>query len=213
MGQLDNLFGLRRILVAGSPVLDDAGLELFSQTFDLLGGWTVALGEDENHQPTLKLTPPAGGEGDVEGPGTSVDGRIAVWSGTGGDTLADGGTTIATLVAATAAALAAAVAAAAPPIVDINTTTLTLGVTHIGKRLRFTHASGCTVTVPSATFSAEQLVHLYQGAAGQVIVTGSGVTVKLPASKLAKTAEQGAPATLAFVDATHVDMFGQLEAA
>lgn len=36
-----------------------------------------------------------GGSGDVTGPGISVDARIATWNGTGGDTLADGGATIA----------------------------------------------------------------------------------------------------------------------
>lgn len=63
MGALDNLFGLRRLLVGGTPVLDAAGRELFAQTFNLLGGWTVAAGVDAAGKATLELTPPAGGAG------------------------------------------------------------------------------------------------------------------------------------------------------
>lgn len=69
------------------------------------------------------------GEGDVIGPASSVDDRIAVFNGTGGKTLADGGKTIAELVAAdttnaSAIATEAASRAAADTALDDRVDTL-----------------------------------------------------------------------------------------
>lgn len=59
MSALDNLFGLRRLLVDGAPALDPQGREIFAQTFNLIGGWTVAFGVDADGKRTVELTPPA----------------------------------------------------------------------------------------------------------------------------------------------------------
>jgi hypothetical protein len=63
MSALDGLFGLRRLLSDGSPIVGASGREIFAHTFNLLGGWTITEGRDENNKPTVELTPPAGGGG------------------------------------------------------------------------------------------------------------------------------------------------------
>lgn len=107
MGALDNLFGLRRLLLNGAPIVDTAGREVFSQTFNLLGGWTVAIGEDDDGKMTLEIAPPGGGgggTGDVVGPATAVADRVAVFNGTTGKLIKDGGSTIASILASALAA-------------------------------------------------------------------------------------------------------------
>jgi hypothetical protein len=57
MGSLDGLFGLRRLLVNGAPLLDANGVELFRGVWNLLGAWSVTEGVDADNKPTLEIRP------------------------------------------------------------------------------------------------------------------------------------------------------------
>lgn len=84
-------------------------------------------------------------------------------------------------------------------VTTVSTTTYTLGSIDDGTVLKFTHASGCTVTCPNS-FSAGFNVGLLQTTSGQVTcVAASGATI-INRQSFTKTAGQWATASL-LVDA------------
>lgn len=100
------------------------------------------------------------------------------------------------------------------PVVTVSTTTLTLDRdTHVGRYLIFTHASGCTVTVPPDEFTLADEVHLRSATDGTVTVSeGAGVTIQFAdiyADPLTLYGN-GATATVKIVGTNVWDIFGLL---
>lgn len=94
-------------------------------------------------------------------------------------------------------------------VVDVNTTTLTLTAAHRFCYLRFTHASGCVVTLNNNVFEADDWIILRATQAAAVSFAGS-LTPSVPASKAATSAEAGATMSLVFSSATAADLDGRL---
>ena len=110
-----------------------------------------------------------GGDGDVVGPASAVDERIAVFDGTTGKLLKDGGATIASLGGSG---------------VTINAqtgTTYTLVLADLGKLVTLSNAGAITLTVPtnaSVAFPVGTVVACAQLGAGLVSIAGAtGVTI------------------------------------
>lgn len=97
------------------------------------------------------------------------------------------------------------------------TTALTLSTAHPNRYIRFTHASGCTVTVPAnATFAIpiDSEIHLRQTTTGVVTVSAAGgVTLNVPDGFQSILLGQHATATLKKVGTNEWDIFGLLEGA
>lgn len=79
---------------------------------------------------------------------------------------------------------------------EVSTTTHTIGYGVRNSYIRFTHASGCTVTIPPNTdveFQIGAKIDFVQAAAGAVtLAPGSGVTFNAKAGSTYTTAQQGA---------------------
>jgi len=82
---------------------------------------------------------------------------------------------------------------------------------------RCTHASGCSVLVPTNTaqaFPVDTELHFRQCTSGQVVINGdTGVTVNVPDGSLAETPYIGAVVTLKKVGTNEWDLFGALVSA
>jgi hypothetical protein len=113
---------------------------------------------------------PAGG-GDVVGPASSVDDRIATFDGITGKLIQDSGKTLGDFVEVTD-----------PVTINAQTgTTYTLVLTDVGKLVTLANADPVTVTVPlngSVAFPVGTIIALQQMGVGAVSVEGpSGVTI------------------------------------
>lgn len=89
-------------------------------------------------------------------------------------------------------------------------TTYTLVLTDVAKVVSLTNASAITLTIPtnaSVAFPTGTQILLYQGGAGQVTVSGAGVTIRAQASKT-KIAGQYGVAGLLKVGTDEWVMFG-----
>jgi hypothetical protein len=93
----------------------------------------------------------------------------------------------------------------------VTGTTFTLNATHKNKYIRFTNGSGCAISVPGSVFTANDITYFYTAGAGVLTFTGtSGLTLTIPASCIAATAELGSQATIVFTSSTTADLFGDL---
>lgn len=117
---------------------------------------------------------PPGAKGDVSGPITSVDQRIAVFNGTSGKAIADSGLTVAGLIEQ---------ARIAP---EHNRTDLnyTLVITDAFRLVAMNNIAANTLTVPpnsSVAFPVGTRIDLSQDGTGQTTVAaGVGVTIRTP---------------------------------
>ena len=71
-------------------------------------------------------------------------------------------------------------------------TTYTLVLTDVAKVISLTNASAITLTIPtnaSVAFPTGTQILLYQGGAGQVTVSGAGVTIRAQGNKTKMTAQ------------------------
>ncbi|MCZ2110969.1 MAG: hypothetical protein LC118_15605, partial [Dehalococcoidia bacterium] len=121
----------------------------------------------------LAISGAGGASGDVTGPGSSTDGHLAVFDGTSGKTLKDGG----------------AVPDTTKVSINAQTgTTYTLVLSDAGKLVTLTNGSAITLTVPtnaSVAFATGTVIALAQGGAGTVTVSpASGVTINSLSSKV-----------------------------
>ncbi len=92
-----------------------------------------------------------------------------------------------------------------------TTATRTLQASDESSYVRCTHASGCTVTVNSGTFTAGQVTH-YRGTQGVLtLVEGSGVTVNKSETLLSRKAQS--PLMLVCLNdaGTEYDLFGDMD--
>lgn len=147
-----------------------------------------------------------GGEaGDVVGPAGAVNNRIAVFDGTTGKLIKDGGQTIDSLVA---------LARTAQENVQTGTS-YTLVLSDAFKLVAMNNSSANTITVPpnsSVAFPIGTRIDLSQDGAGQTtIVAGTGVTIRTP--ETLKLRKQWAKATLIKRASDTWDLEGNLEAA
>ena len=148
---------------------------------------------------------PPGGDGDVSGPITSVDQRIAVFNGTSGKAIADSGLTVAGLIEQ---------ARIAP---EHNRTDLnyTLVITDAFRLVSMDNASANTLTVPpnsSVAFPVGTRIDLSQDGAGQTTIgAGAGVTIRTP--ETLKIRKRWGKATLIKRGENLWDLEGNLEAA
>ena len=97
---------------------------------------------------------------------------------------------------------------------DTNTqtgTTYTLVAGDVGEYVTLNNASPITLTVPANVFVAGDTVNVVQLGAGQVTLTGSGVTLNSEGSKL-KLKGQYAVATILFTSPTVAVVLGNLSA-
>ena len=93
-------------------------------------------------------------------------------------------------------------------------TTYTLALTDVAKVVSLTNAAAITLTVPtnaSVAFPTGTQILLYQGGAGQVTISGAGVTLRSQGSKL-KIAGQYGVAGLIKVATDEWVAFGNLTA-
>ena len=111
----------------------------------------------------------AAGGGDVSGPASAVDDRIATFDGTTGKLIQDSGTLVSDL---------------APKTMSINAqtgTTYTLALADAGKLVTLANGAAITLTVPTnatAAFPVGTVIALQQMGAGAVSVEGAtGVTI------------------------------------
>lgn len=73
-------------------------------------------------------------------------------------------------------------------------TTYTLVLTDVAKVVSLTNAAPCTLTIPtnaSVAFPTGTQILLYQGGAGQVTVSGAGVTIRAQGSKTKISGQYG----------------------
>ena len=81
--------------------------------------------------------------------------------------------------------------------------------TDAGKYIICTNAAGCSLTAPA--LAAGDVVFIEQAlGAGEVTITGSGVTLLKPASKDAATAEAGAVLALVYKTSSTATLIGHL---
>ena len=133
------------------------------------GGLFVATDVTASAAVWAEFTGGGGGSGDVIGPASAVDERIAVFDGTTGKLIKDGGATIAEL-------------AAIPVSVNAQTgTTYTLVLGDAGKLVTLDNGAAITLTVPtnaSVAFPVGTVVACAQLGAGLVSIAGAtGVTI------------------------------------
>lgn len=95
------------------------------------------------------------------------------------------------------------------PIVTVATATLTLTAAHRFCYLRFTHASGCVVTLNNNVFAEGDWLILCATQAAAVSFAGS-LTPSVPPSKAATSAEANATMSLVFSSATAAQLDGRL---
>lgn len=155
------------------------------------GAWAVVAG--------------GGGSGDVVGPAGAVDNRIAVFDGTTGKLIKDGGVTVAELVTQ---------ARVSPENVKTGTS-YTLVLSDAFKLVAMNNSSPNTLTVPpnsSVAFPIGTRIDISQDGAGQTTVAaGAGVTIRTPETM--KLRKQWAKATLIKRATNTWDLEGNLEAA
>lgn len=149
--------------------------------------------------------PGGGGSGDVTGPSSSVPDSIAVFDGSTGKVLKDGGYTIAEL--RNLALLTSE---------NVQTgTSYTLVLADAFKMVAMNNAAANTLTVPpnsAVAFPVGTRIDLSQDGAGQTtIAAGSGVTIRTP--ETLKLRKQWAKATLIKRTPDTWDVEGNLEAA
>ncbi len=135
-----------------------------------------------------------GGGGDVTGPGSSVSGNIAVFDGTGGDALEDGGISIADLQSF--------------PVMTIPDATTDLTTAHVGKYLRCTHV---TPTLNYDGGIAANSLITGVGVNGPVTFTEDGTTINVEPTLTPVTRQAFAPFALKIVDTLEADLTGSLE--
>jgi hypothetical protein len=170
----------------------------FNELFDLVELGSVLTAVAEPELPGSRVLSEGVGIGFNDNGGSlAVSALIAAGVGVA---VAEGGPGIATTISTLLS------------VVEIADSTLTMDLSHRGKLLLYTNGAGCTVTVP-AVFAASDIVYHLQGAAGQVAFSGSGVTVKPPASFDPITAELNAPAVTLFTSPSVCYLSGQLEVA
>lgn len=101
---------------------------------------------------------------------------------------------------------------------DVQTvadTTKTLALTDRGSWVRFTNASGCTLTIPTNASVAIGVGESFNGIqrGGKVTITpASGVTVNVPTGYKSNTRAAGSPLCLIKVATNEWDLIGDLEA-
>lgn len=146
----------------------------------------------------------AGSAGDVSGPASAVDERIAVFDGTTGKLLKDGGVAVAGLATSAQGALADSAVQPDDPI-SINAqtgTTYTLVLADIGKLVTLSNAGAITLTVPtnaSVAFPVGTVIALQQLGVGAITVAGdTGVTINgaTPGSEAMTDAQYTSTASL-----------------
>lgn len=99
------------------------------------------------------------------------------------------------------------------PINNQAGTSYTLVLADAGSGVRMSNAAAITLTIPTnalVAFPIGTVVLVRQVGAGQVTVSGAGVTINVPAGFLAKTAGQHAAAELHKVAADEWDLRGNL---
>jgi carbohydrate binding protein with CBM5/12 domain len=107
-------------------------------------------------------------------------------------------------------------AMAGAPVQTISITTWTPAATDSFTYVRFTNASGCTVTIPDdgdVTIDVGTEIHCRQAGAGQVIIVGdnTGVLINPQFGCENISAGEGATFTLKKVDTNEWDLFGRLQ--
>jgi hypothetical protein len=137
------------------------------------GGWVAFLVVGTNVVEAVGAfaDAPGAGGGDVVGPASAVDDRIATFDGTTGKLIQDGGVTIAELVKVTD-----------PIAINAQTgTTYTLVLADLGKLVTLANAGAITLTVPtnaSVAFPVGTVIALQQMGDGAIAVEGAtGVTI------------------------------------
>lgn len=102
-------------------------------------------------------------------------------------------------------------------VTTVATTTHTLAAASVYAYHRFTHASGCTITVPANATVALPVgteFHLRQSAAGGLTISAAvGVTINIPTALEASTDREGAVVTVKKIGADEWDLFGLLAVA
>lgn len=146
-----------------------------------------------------------GGSGDVTGPSSSVSDSIAVFNGSTGKVLKDGGYTIAQL---------RNLALLTPENVQTGPS-YTLALADAFKLVAMNNAAANTLTVPpnsAAAFPVGTRIDLSQDGAGQTsVASGAGVTIRTP--ETLKIRKQWGKATLIKRATNTWDLEGNLEAA
>lgn len=95
-----------------------------------------------------------------------------------------------------------------PQARSVSGTSDTPTVADNGTTIVFTSGSAITVTI--GTMPANTRIEFYQDGAGQITLSGSGVTLRIDALYLAKTRAQFGIIGVYFVDSTHAVIYGDL---
>lgn len=94
---------------------------------------------------------------------------------------------------------------------EVATNTYVLQSTDVNKYLRFTHASGCHITVPSGLFNPDSEVHFCQRSVGSLSWSGdTGVVFNPVAGFDDATDREGAVVTLKHISDDEYDKMGLL---
>lgn len=178
------------------------------------------------------------GTGTMNGPASATDGHLAVFDGTTGKLVKDGGAVPVPPAPATASpadlAAAAAVGASAkyaredhahkrPTPAEIGaaaaasalgvpitdkSAAYTLAASDAGTVIRSTASDAITITVPASTFSAGQIIEVMQYGAGQVTVAAGSGVTLRTALAGLKTADQYSALSILFLSATEAVVTG-----
>lgn len=195
----DNEFPKLILTEGAPPATPDAGtVKVYAKT----DGAVYAMDDTGAETP---LGGGGGGSGDVVGPAGAVGDRIAVFDGTTGKLIKDGGQTIDSLVV---------LARTAQENVQTGTS-YTLVLSDAFTMVAMDNATANTLTVPpssSVAFPVGTRIDLSQDGVGQTtIVAGAGVTIRTP--ETLKIRKQWGKATLIKRAADTWDLEGNLEAA
>jgi len=126
------------------------------------------------------------GSGDVVGPGSSTDNRLARFDGVSGKAIQDGSASMSDL---------GEIYGHKALVVDQTGTTYTLAATDTGTVLRFTNGSAITVTLPASLGVGFECV-IVQAGAGQITLSAaSGASIR-NRSSFTKTVAQYSPISL-----------------
>lgn len=203
-----------------------------------VGPTATAPGSDSAHWDLLAKAGVDGidGTGTMNGPASATDGNMAVFDGTDGKKVRDGGAPFsgsyddlddvpATFppITGTGAADAmpgdtvatdiggAPAASALGVTITDKSSAYTLTAGDAGTVIRSTAATAITITVPNSTFSAGHIIEVMQYGAGQVtIAAGSGVTLRSTADAPLKTSDQYAAVSILMVSASEGVVTGGL---
>jgi hypothetical protein len=97
------------------------------------------------------------------------------------------------------------------PFDNVATTTYTLQPTDIGKKKRFTHASGCNVTVPTGTSLIQGFtVDLYCASVSGILTVSGGDAFNIPTGASLEATDFGSSIALHKVGAAEWDVVGDL---